>query len=313
MVFAYAIISVKQINAWSFLMILITGGSGFVGSNLIPELIQNNFKVRCLVLNDIEVKKVEQYKVKTVVGNVANPKSLIHAMDGVDTIIHMVAILREHGRATFEGVNVHGTNNMIQEARDSGVKRFIHIGILGANKDPKYRYLHSKWLGMKAVEESGLDYTILKPSVMFGPQAGFIEALMRSIKMFPLLAPIAGSGKTLLQPIWVKDVAKCIVKAAKGEKIGQSCEIGGPEHFTYEQVMDIVMAAAGIKRTKIHIPIALMRPVVTIMDKLSSDPPITRDELDALGLNNVTQPDAVESQFGFKPLSIVKGLSYLNK
>lgn len=293
-------------------MLLITGGSGFVGGNLIPKLIQDNFKVRCLVLNEAEARKVEQYKVDTAIGNVADPESVIKAMEGIDTIIHMVAILREHGRATFEAVNVQGTKNMLQAAREAGVKRFIHIGILGANKDPRYRYLHSKWLGIKAVEESGLDYTVLRPSVMFGPAAGFIEALMRSIKIFPLLAPIAGSGKTLLQPIWVQDVVRCIVKAVKGQKLNQSCEIGGPEHFTYEQVIDIVMTAAGIKRAKLHIPIVLMRPVVMLMEKLSNNPPITRDELDALGLDNITSLDSVEKQFNFKPLPISEGLSYLS-
>lgn len=294
-------------------MILITGGSGFVGSHLIPRLVKQGFKVKCLVLDEKEAQKAKALGAETAMGNIADAKSVTEAAKGADAIIHMVAILREHGTATFEAVNVGGTKNALAAAKEAGVKRFVHMGILGASSNPKYKYLHSKWKAILEVEKSGLDYTIFKPSVMFGEGAGFISALLRSIKMFPLIAPVAGSGKTMLQPIWVEDIVSCIIEALQGKCVRGACEIGGPEHLKYEDVMQAVMDAASIRKPKVHIPIALMRPAVILMEKLSSNPPITKDELDALELDNITEIDALQKHFGFMPLGIKEGLNYLGK
>lgn len=294
-------------------MILVTGGSGFVGNHLIPELVRQGFSVNCLVLNEKEAEKVKALGVGATIGNVADASSIKGSAKDAEAIIHMVAILRERGKATFEAVNVKGTENMLKEAKDASVKRFIHMGILGANPNPKYRYLHSKWKAMQKVGKSGLEYTIFKPSVMFGKGAGFTEALLRSINMFPFIAPVAGSGKTMLQPIWVGDVVSCLIEAVKGKCLNETCEIGGPEQLTYKEMMQVVMEASSIKKPKVHIPIPLMRPAVILMEKLSSNPPITKDELDALGLDNLTEIDAVQKQFGFMPMDIKEGLKYLSR
>jgi len=292
-------------------MILLTGASGFVASYIIPKLKASGYNVRALVLNDREAVKVKGLGVEAAIGNVGDASTLKAAFTGVDTVIHLVAILRENKYATFETVNVGGTANMLAAAKASGVKRFIHFGILGANADPKYRYLNSKWRAMKLVRESDLEYTIFEPSVMFGKGAGFIDALMRSINLFPIIAPVAGSGKTLLQPIFVDDVAECVLAAVKGNKIRQECEIGGPEQMTYKEMMTRVMKAAGIRKPRVHVPIAFMRPAVWVMERVSKNPPITKDELDALGLNNITTVDSVERQFSFKPKKLEDGLDYL--
>ena len=292
-------------------MILMTGASGFVASHLIPKLKASGYQIRALVLNEREAEKVRGLGVETAIGNVADAASMKGAFTGIDMAIHLVAILRESKFATFESVNVGGTKNMLEAAKAAGVKRFIHFGILGANADPKYRYLNSKWRAMQAVKASGLDYTIFEPSVMFGKGAGFIDALLRSINLFPFIAPVAGSGKTLLQPIFVGDVADCVLAAVKGNKIRQECEVGGPEQMTYKNMMTTVMKAAGINKPRVHVPIAFMRPAVWVMERVSKNPPITKDELDALGLNNITEPDSVEKQFGFKPKKLDDGLDYL--
>jgi NADH dehydrogenase len=292
-------------------MILVTGGAGFVGSHLIPRLVGTGEKVKCLDRSLARAETEKASGVEWVLGNVTDRQSLEQAMSGVESVIHLVAILRESKGATFDGVNVQGTKNVVQAALGAGVKRFIHIGALGAGPNPIYRYAYSKWQGEEAVRSSNLDYTILEPSVMFGTGAGFITRLVRSLKTFPFLAPIPGSGKTRFQTIWVEDVATCVLKALGGEKSRQTCRIGGPEHLTYEQILDAVIDALGIKCIKVHLPLLLMRPAVMAMEKVMSDPPVTLGELKQLEVDNTTDLDSVERQFGFKPLPLSQGLDYI--
>lgn len=292
-------------------MILITGASGFVASHLIPRLHKEGHKLRCLVTDETEGRRIQAPGAELAVGNVTDPESLRSAMDGVDTVIHLVAIIRESRRAGYHQINVVGTQNVVNAAKEAGVRRFIHMGILGASPDPRYTYLHSKWLGMEAVRNSGLDYSILQPSVMFGQGAGFIASLVRSVNMVPFIVPIAGDGKSRLQPIWVGDVVTCVMKLVAGEKSGESCPVGGPEIMTYETMMDELLRAMGKKKLKIKIPRPLMLPAVAVMDKLFSNPPISMGEFKSMEIENTTDPDAVENQFNFKPMPLRDGLGYL--
>tara|TARA_B100000315_G_scaffold69103_1_gene62950 strand:+ start:574 stop:1461 length:888 start_codon:yes stop_codon:yes gene_type:complete len=292
-------------------MILITGGTGFVGSHLVPKLFESGYEVRCLVRNWVKAETLKASSVELVLGDVTNRESLEQAMAGVETVIHLVAVIRESRSVTFNGINVGGTNNVVQAALSSGVKRLIHIGALGANSNPRYRYIYSKWQGEEAVRSSKLDFTILEPSVMFGTGSGLTTRLIGSIKMFPFLAPIPGSGKTRFQPIWVEDTVSCVLQALKGEKSGQTCELGGPEHLTYEQILDAVIDTLGAKCIKVHLPLPLMRLAVMVMEKILSSPSVTSGELKQLEVDNVTDLNAVERQFGFKPLALSQGLGYL--
>jgi NADH dehydrogenase len=292
-------------------MILVTGGTGFVGSHLVPRLAQTGNKIRCLVRNRAEAETLAAHGVELVPGDVTNLQSLEQAMPGVETVVHLVAVIREGKGVTFNGINVQGTRNVARAALGVGVKRFIHMSALGVGPDPRYRYSYSRWQGEAAVRSSNLDFTIFRPSVIFGAGAGFTAQLIRAIKMFPLLAPVAGSGKTLLQPIWIEDVAACVVQALTGDHNGQTYEIGGPEHLTYEQILDAIMAALGVKRIKIHLPLLLMRPAVMVMEKVMPNPPVTMVELAQLRVNNTTDLDSVERLFGFKPLPLSRGLGYI--
>ncbi len=292
-------------------MVLLTGGTGFVGSHLVPRLVDAGYEVRCLVRSWAKAEALKTCSVELVLGDVTNRESLEQAMAGVETVIHLVAVIRERKGVTFDGINVWGTKNVVQAALRSGVKQLIHIGALGADSNPRYRYIYSKWQGEEAVRRSGLDFTILEPSVMFGTGCGFTKELVGSIKMFPFLAPIPGSGKTRFQPIWVEDLVTCVLQALKGEKSGQTCALGGPEHLTYEQMLDAIMKTLGMRRIKVHIPLLLMRPAVMVMEKVLSNPPVTSGELKQLEVDNITDLDAVERQFGFKPLAFNRGLDYL--
>ncbi len=291
-----------------------------MGSHLVPKLTKSEEKIKCLVRSFTKAKALREQGIELALGDVTDPQSLREAMQGVDTVIHLVAIIRESKKATFNGVNAQGTKNMVEAARASSVKRFIHMSALGASPNPRYRYTYSKWQGEEAVRSSNLDYIIFRPSVIFGQGFGysFIDSMIRSLTMFPFIAPVPGSGKARFQPIWVEDVISCLIRALESEKGGlgmeeseKTCEIGGPEHLSYEEMLDTVIHVLGIRRVKVHIPVPLMRLAVIVMERVVSDPPVTSVELAQLDLDNTTDLDSVERHFGFKPLALNQGLGYI--
>lgn len=292
-------------------MILVTGGTGFVGRHLVPKLVKEGEKVRCLVRSRAKAEALQQHGVEVALGDVTEPSSLKEAMRDIDTIIHLVAIIREGKGVTFDGVNVQGTRNAVRVAQESGVSRFMHMSALGAGPNPSYRYTYSKWQGEEAVRGSKLDFTIFRPSVIFGQSFGysFIDRMVQPLTMFPFIAPVPGSGKARFQPIWVEDTVSCILQALMSAKASQTYELGGPEHLTYEEMLDAVMHALGIRQAKAHIPMLLMRPAVAIMEKVMRDPLVTSVELAQLKIDNITDLDTVEHCFGFRPLSLGEWLA----
>jgi len=294
-------------------MIFITGGSGFVGRHLIKRLTDEGQKVRSLAMTQSEAENLVRAGAEVVRGDITNYEAIQTGMQNAESAVHLVAIIRERGPATFEAVNVQGTMNVVKTATEAGIKKLVHIAALGNTPDPRYAYLNSKWRAAEAVRALKLDYTVFEPSVLFGPGAGLIEALLGTLKMAPFFVPIVGAGKTLFQPFWVEDLVSCIVRALGGEKSRETCQVGGPQHLTYEQVLDEVMAAKGVKRLKVHLPLWLMRPMVSLMGKILKNPPITKGELKSLEIDTITDLDAVEKQFGFKPLPLSKGLGFLSE
>jgi uncharacterized protein YbjT (DUF2867 family) len=293
-------------------MILVSGRTGFVGSYLISRLAsgeKGHGKIKCLVRSPEKsrAQALREQGVDLAPGDVTRPQSLSEAMKGADTVIHLVAIIRESKAATFQGVNAQGTGNMVEAALASGVKRFIHISALGASPDPGYRYTYSKWQGEEAVRSSNLDYTIFRPSVIFGQGYGysFVDSMIRSLNMLPLIAPLPGGGKTRFQPIWVEDVVSCIIVAVNDR--GKGCENGK----TYREMLDAVIHALGARRVRVNIPITLMRLVVPAMERAMSNPPVTSVELKQMDLDNTTDLDSVERHFGFKPAALSQKLSYI--
>lgn len=294
-------------------VILLTGGTGFVGRHVARELCSRGTRVRCLVRRTSNLQPLAGLPLEFAQGDVASPASLEPAVAGVEAAIHLVAVIRERGQATFERVNHQGTANLVRACRGAGVKRLLYLSNIGAGPDPAYPFLLSKWRGEEEIRASGIPYTIFRSSIMYGPGDEFVNKLARLIRMSPLV-PIIGSGRTRLQPIAVADTARCLAQALEeGATLGRSIDLGGPEHLTYEEMVDAIISALGRRRLKVHVPVALMRPAVWALERLLPRPPLTRGQLKMLNIDNVTQPEAVERAFGFKPLPFRQGLGYLRR
>lgn len=294
-------------------MILVTGGTGLVGKHLVRFLVEKGRPVRCLVRSKQKATQLLPQQVELLEGKINDPVVLKRACKGVRNVIHLVAVIREQGQQTFEHINVEGTLNLVVAANSAGVERFIHMSVLGVEDNPRYRYIYSKWQGEEAVRQSGLNWTILRPSLIYGDGFNFFHRMLQSIKLFPgPFVPVPGKGDTLFQPIAVQDVVRCLgficdQPATQGEII----EIGGPQQLSYEQMLDLLLAHLGLKRRKIHIPLFLMHLVVPLWESIFRDPPVTAVELKQLEVHNITDVGAVKKYFGFSPLALQQGMKYI--
>ena len=292
-------------------MILVTGATGFVGRNVVRALRTRGKEVRCLVRTPARAGVVADYHVEIAHGDVLDPSALKEAMRGVDTLVHLVAIIREKGKQSFDLVNRQGTEMVAQTAREAGIKRIVHMSAIGAQDNPDYPYLYSKWQGEQAVKNSGLTYTIFRPSIQFGEGDEFINTLAGVVKAFPVV-PVAGSGNVRLQPISVEEVGAMVSLVVDDTRFGgRIIEIGGPDHLTYNEIVDIIVRTLGVRRPKVHMPLPIMKSLIRVMEAVIPNPPATTSQLELLDLDNVTDIDSVQKVFKLNPRPLEGNIGYI--
>jgi uncharacterized protein YbjT (DUF2867 family) len=278
-------------------MILVTGGSGYVGSHTVKRLVGQGRPVRVLVHNRARAEQEGRLKglaVEWVEGDVTRPETLAPAVQGTTAIIHTVAIAIEKGDRTYEKIIYQGTVNLVEAAKAAGVNRFLNMCQLGASADLPYRFLAAKGKAQDYVARSGLDWTAFRPSVIWGPEDEFANTFARLVPISPLIYPIVGDGQAKFQPIWVEDVVSAVVASLDDPTtIGQEFELGGPEVLTLEEIERRTLKAIGARRLFIRTPLPLMRLIVTLMEKLLPAPPVTRSLLELLAVANVTTNNAI--------------------
>jgi NADH dehydrogenase len=278
-------------------MILVTGGSGYVGSHIVRRLVAEQRPVRVMVRNRQradEEGRLQGLAVEWVEGDVTRPESLTQAVAGSSAIIHTVAIAIEKGAGSYEKVIYQGTVNLVEAAKSAGVRRLVNLSQLGAAPDLPYRFLASKGKAQAYVAASGLDWTAFKPSVIWGPEDEFANTFARLVPLSPLVYPIVGDKTARFQPIWVEDVVTAIVKSLDDLRtVGQEYELGGPEVLTLEEIERRTLAAVGARRLMVRLPLPILRLVVTLMEKALPSPPVTRSLLELLAVPNVPTNNAI--------------------
>jgi uncharacterized protein YbjT (DUF2867 family) len=277
-------------------MILVTGAAGYVGSHIVKRLVEAGRPIRVLVRNRTWAEaegRLANLKVEWVEGDVTKPEALTTALQGVDTVIHTVAIAIEKGGRKYETINYQGTINVVDAAKAAGIKRFINISQLGADAKLPYRFLASKGKAQDYVAASGLDWTAFRPSVIWGPEDEFANTFARLVPISPLIYPIIGDGQARFQPVWVEDLVTAVVKAMDDPAtIHQDLEIGGPEVLTIAEIERRTLQAVGAKRKLIPFPVPVLRVVVAAMSLLPA-PPVTSSLLDLLSVDNTTRNNAI--------------------
>ena len=289
-------------------MILVTGATGYVGRHLVARLADKGERPRCLVRS---VKRAASIlpadKIELVEGDTTQPASLEAAMQGIDTIVHAAFITADHKQSTgnqYQETNVQGTANLVNAAKQAGVKRIIEISGLGTKADKPGSYMQGRYLAEKMVKDSGLDWTIIQPSVLFGKGAPFIKGLSDLIRTAPVV-PLIGGGRIKFQPIYVEDVVTVIVKVLEdpARTTGKTYTIGGPAYYTFTQVIDELLHAMHKTRIKAPAPTPLVGIGAAVMEAVLPKPPLTKAAMTLFTFDNVTDLHSVERDFGFTPAS----------
>jgi NADH dehydrogenase len=278
-------------------MILVTGGTGFVGPKIVHKLRTDGRDVRCLVRDRSRGREVASWGAELVEGDVTDRTSLAAAFAGCDVVVHLVAIIVGR-REDFERVMEEGTRNVVDAAKAAGVRRFILMSALGVSDETRdlVPYYHAKWEMERAVRDSGLEHVIFRPSFVFGPDGGALQQFTRLARLSPV-TPIVGSGKQRLQPIWVDDVAAYFAAAVdEPGAANRAFELGGPDVVTWNELWARLKRSRGLRRPSLHVPTSVLRVQATVLERLPS-PPVTRDQLTMLeaGDNVVSDDSAVET------------------
>ncbi|HJW90304.1 MAG TPA: complex I NDUFA9 subunit family protein [Anaerolineales bacterium] len=278
-------------------MIVITGASGYIGSHITRRLVDAGRPVRALVFNrqhSMRESRLSGLPVEMKEADVTRPETLENAFEDASAVIHTTAIAIEKGKQTYEQVNYQGTVNVVEAARRAGTRRLINMSQLGADARLPYRFLASKGRAQDYIAASGLDWTAFRPSVVWGPEDEFANTFARLVRVTPIIFPIVGDEKSRFQPVWVEDVVTCFVSALDDPStIGFQYELGGPEILTLEEIERRALQAVGARRWMIHFPMPILRLVVTLMEKVLPNPPVTRNLLELLAVSNVTQKNEI--------------------
>jgi NADH dehydrogenase len=289
--------------------IFITGATGFVGGHVLKRLLAAGHNVLALVRDPQQTKLSAASQLKLIQGDVTDGTGLNEGMKGCDAVIHLVGIIVEAGKNTFERVHHIGTRNAVEAARRNGIARFVQMSALGVRADGVSEYQTSKWKGEEAVRQSGIPYCILRPSLIFGPGDGFVTQMLETMRKSPLFRPVPGDGTPKFRPVFVEDVAACFTQALTNPAAtNQAIDLGGADELSLNDVLAEIARCVGIRKPPIHIPLFLMFMGAAAVQTVLPRPPVTVGQLKMLREGSTCEIQTMVQTFGIKPVGFREGL-----
>ncbi|MDO3377999.1 complex I NDUFA9 subunit family protein [Geoalkalibacter halelectricus] len=293
--------------------VYLTGSTGFVGREVLHQLLAAGHTVRCLVRPGSEGRLPIEKNIEVRLGDVTDAESLAGSLEGCDAAVHLVGIIREFpGKGiTFQRLHTEASRNLVAAAEAQGIRRYLHMSANGTRPAAESLYHQTKWQGEEAVRASTLEWTIFRPSLIFGPGDEFVNMLADLIRKTPVV-PVIGDGRYQMAPVAVEDVAAAFVAALDKEQcIGQTYPLCGPQAFSYDEILDLVGAACGKPRVhKLHHPVCLMKPVIKMLQGIPQFP-ITSSQLTMLLEGNVCDGEAQRAWntvFAIEPKEFAEGI-----
>ena len=276
-------------------MITVFGGSGFVGRYVVRELAKAGWRVRVATRRPHLANFLKPMgavgQIQLMQANVRDADSVARAVEGAHGVVNLVGILAESGRQSFHALQARGAGGIAQAAKSAGAQVFVHISAIGADADSASKYARTKALGEKAVREAFPEATVLRPSIVFGPEDGFFNKFADMARFAPAL-PLIGGGKTKFQPVYVDDVADAAMAAlTTPEAAGRTYELGGPRVYTFKEVLQFILKTIGRKRLLVPVPFPAAN-ALGLAGEMSGavpfvEPFLTRDQVEMLKTDNV--------------------------
>ncbi|WKZ41727.1 MAG: NAD(P)H-binding protein [Anaerolineales bacterium] len=277
--------------------VLITGATGFTGSRVVPLLLENGFNVRCFVRETSDRSRLGKLPVEWVTGDLSDTEALTSALHGVDTLVNIASLGFGHAES------------ILRSAKEAGVRRGIFISTTAIFTQLNAGSKSVRLAAEETIQASGLDYTILRPTMIFGsPRDRNMWRLIRLLRFLPII-PIFGDGESLQQPIFVDDVAQAVLLALQNDiTIGKSYNIAGKAPLTYNQVIDTVAFALGKRVWKLYLPYMPIVRFLQFTERMRLRLPIKAEQVLRLNENKAFSYEEAQRDFGFSPRSFAEGI-----
>ncbi|MEN8173091.1 MAG: NmrA family NAD(P)-binding protein [Chloroflexota bacterium] len=294
-------------------MILVTGGTGFIGQALIQHLIEANHQVRTLIRPSPRSPRLPRgVPVEVAVAGLLDQRGLRAAMIGVDTVYHLAGVERRGAEADLMETDIQGTKAVVRAAQDAGVKRFFYLSHLTADRASAFPVFKAKAIAEEHIRRSGIDYTIMRTAMVFGPGDGFTTGLAQLLKALPFGILMPGEGDIHIQPLWVNDLVTCLAWALDDENTrNQVYELGGPEYLSFREIVEIIMLKLNIQRKLIAVSPPYLRAMTVFLEYLMPNPPISVYWLDYFATNRTCPLDTMPRAFNLMPSRFSRRLDYL--
>lgn len=304
------------VNSFAFPeMVLVTGGTGFLGRAVIRMLSQSDYQVRTLMRPSRRSPELPAgIPVEAAISSLVDKRGVRAAMVGVDTVVHLAGAERSGLEAGLRAVDIEGTRVLVEAARQAGVSRLVYVSHLGAEPSSAFPALRAKALAEDAIRKGDLPYTIVRSSLVYGEGDRFTTSLAMLLGISPGIFLIPGDGRTALQPVWVDDLATCVAWSLEEESmVGKTYDVGGPEFLTLRQVIEMVMQVTGSRRWLLDSSSLYLRGITWLLQRVLPNPPLTTFWFDYLASSRTASLDAMPTIFGLKPSMMIDRIHYLTE
>src|SRR5688572_2486250 len=294
-------------------MILVTGATDFIGRALVRQLSETGERVRVLLRSSPNSPRLPRgVPVEVAVVSLNDARGVHAALRGVDQIYHLASASSQGRRGNLLSTDIEGTRVLAQVANEAGIQRLIYLSHIGADRASAFPIQKAKGIAEEHIRRSGVPYTIIRSSIVFGPEDRFTNNLARLMRAIPVFFPIPNDGRTLLQPLWVEDLVTCLLWALQNpEMVNQTYEIGGGEYFTLRQVLETLMNATHTRRLLVPLPTPWMRGLFVMLDNFIPNFNISTYWLDYVAVNRTCPVDNMPRIFGLMPARFGYRLDYL--
>ena len=294
-------------------MILITGATGFIGRALVRHLSETGQQVRVLLRSSPKSPRLPRgVPVEVAVVSLNDERGVRAALRGVNHIFHLSSAGSQGRRGNLLTTDIEGTRTLAQVAASADIERLIFLSHIGADRASAFPIQKSKGIAEEHIRKSGVPYTIIRSSVVFGPEDRFTNNLARLLRVMPGFLPIPSDGRSLLQPLWVEDLVTCLLWALQNpDMVNQTYELGGGEYLTLRQVLETLMNVTHTRRLLVPLPPPYMRALFVVLDAFIPNFNISTYWLDYVAVNRTCPVDNMPRAFGLMPARFAYRLDYL--